>query len=501
MKNRSNFCTTALACLILGCMMLSACTSEANPASTRAASTSIGTKPAAVQNPTVVPAAATTIALPRLSLQPGEYYFRLNGQPSLLFSRNLGGGEEDDYYNFLDWSVSGGSRIVRIPLECFGMGFDANGEINEAWAEKWEHVFDHAAADGIYVIPILAGWIQWNNGSGASSWASNPMNAANGGPARDPLEFFQAGSTTQIRYLSWMEKLVKRWKDRPNILAWEIFSEVNMTPTTESDGTAFVNTAAARIRAADPSGRLITASLANSGTWPDFYARANIDFIQTHPYPVSGQLDRDLVMWVHKLLAAYLRPVMIGESGISAATPDSSSGNLIVAKNAEHGIRHAIWAGVVSGAMNARALWWEDGFGIYFRPALGMAWLRQYSTEEQPAANFTSGVDFSGFKPIQSTPSPAIWGAVVGNDSRMLGWFRDAASEPPDWKVQTLSGQSVILNPPGSAATWKVDFYDTTSGTKIIASTQVSRSGNGLMIKLPAFTDDIAFKMTAVAGN
>ena len=485
MKHRRDIRTATLSFLILGCMILAACTPSLTATFT----------PPAIPTP-VIPATATTIPLPNLSLKPGDYYFRLDGRPSLLFSRNLGGDQEFDYDTFLDWSASGGSRIVRIPLECLGMGFTANGEIAEYWAGEWERIFDHAAKDGIYVIPILAGWIQWNNGSGASSWASNPMNAANGGPAKDPLEFFKAGSTTQNLYLAWMEKLVKRWKDRPNILAWEIYSEANMSPASESDGIAFVNAAAARIRAADPSGRLVTASLANSGTWPHFYAKTDIDFIQTHPYPVSGQLDRDIIMWVHRLLDQYQRPVMIGESGFGVALPDQS-GSLIVAQNAERGIRHAVWAGVVSGAMNARSLWWEDGFGIYF-PNLGMTWLQQYSREELPAANFTRGIDFSGFQPIPSTPSPAIWGAAVGNDSHVLGWFRDAASEPPDWNIQTLSSQSVRLTPPGSAAAWKVDFYDTVNGTTIISSNTASRNGKNLTIKLPDFTDDIAFKMTAL---
>ena len=97
-----------------------------------------------------------------------------------------------------------------------------------------------------------------------------------------------------------------------------------------------------------------------------------------------------------------------------------------------------------------------------------------------------------------SISSPAIWGAAVGNDSLVLGWFRDAASEPPDWNIQTLSGQSVRLTPPGSAAAWKVDFYDTVNGTTIISSTTASRSGKSLTIKLPDFTDDIAFKLTAL---
>jgi len=102
------------------------------------------------------------------------------------------------------------------------------------------------------------------------------------------------------------------------------------------------------------------------------------------------------------------------------------------------GIRHAIWAGVVSGAANARAFWSEDGWAFYDgdRPS-AVEYMEVYAVAELPAARFTEGVDFSGFKPLTSTSSPAVWGAAAGNESMVLGWFRDAASEPPDWTIQT----------------------------------------------------------------
>jgi len=154
---------------------------------------------------------------------------------------------------------------------------------------------------------------------------------------------------------------------------------------------------------------------------------------------------------------------------------------------------------MVSGAMNGRALWWEDSIGIYF-PELSMPWMEQYSVMELPAVNFVRGIDFSGFQPLASTSSPAVWGAAVGNESMVLGWFRDAASEPPDWNLQTIpAGQTVTLTIPGSAANWQVDFYDTSTGTTILSSTSVTRQGSTVTVTLPEFTDDIAFKMTAGA--
>jgi hypothetical protein len=414
----------------------------------------------------------------------------------------VAGYQQTHYETLLEWTAAGGSRIARISLDSIGMGYTSSGEVDEVWARQWERIFDHAKANGVYILPVFSSWYDWNAGAGYSTWASNPLNVANGGPVQNPIEIFEAGSPTQALWLAWMEMLVQRWQSRENIAAWEIFSEVNLASNpTEVAGVDFVNRAAALIRAADPSGRPVTASIADTGTWPNFYRDASIDFINIHPYPPSAQLDRTIVSEVRKSLARYHRPILIGESGLSAATPDSEAGKLTVAENAPLGIRHAIWAGIVSGAMNGRALWWEDGVGIYFS-SLGISWMQQYSTAELPAVNFVRGIDFSGFQPLTTATSSDIWGAAVGDEKTVIGWYRDEDCEPPDWPLQPIpAGQTITLAVPGSAANWQVDFYDTKTGTDIVSSNMIARKGDKITLTLPDFTDDIAFKMTAQAGS
>jgi hypothetical protein len=413
----------------------------------------------------------------------------------------VAGYQQSQYDTFLDWTKAGGSKFVRIQLDSLGMGYTSTGGVDGNWATQWDQVFDKAQADGIYILPVFSGWFDWNTGTGYSTWKSNPLNQVNGGPVKLPAELFQKGSATQTMWLAWMQTLVQRWQGRKNILGWEIFSEVNLASgNTESSGIDFVNTAAALIRATDPT-RPVTASIADTGTWPNFYQKTNIDFINLHPYPPSAQLDRAIVSEVRAYLARYNRPILIGESGLSADTPDSSSGELTVAPNAPIGVEHAIWAAVVSGAMNGRALYWEDSFGIYFQN-LGMPWIQKYEMEELPAVNFVNGVDFFGFKPLMSTSSSGVWGAAVGNDKSVTGWYRDATSEPPNWNLQpVISKQTVALTVPGSTSSWKVDFYNTKDGTTVLSSVSVTRQGSTLIIPLPDFQDDIAFKAMTQAGT
>ena len=109
---------------------------------------------------------------------------------------------------------------------------------------------------------------------------------------------------------------------------------------------------------------------------------------------------------------------------------------------------------------------------------------------------FTQTVDFSGFQPLPSTFTSGVWGAAVGSETLVIGWYRDAISEPPNWTLHpVIYGQTVILTVPGTAAEWTVLFYDTKTGTDLVGTAKATRKGNTISVTLPDFTDDIAFKM------
>jgi hypothetical protein len=472
-------------------------------------------EPARPETPTVLPPTAepthtpppvpspsptnTPVPLPKLTLQEGDMYFSLDGVERAIFARNLGGYQVSQYAQLLGLTRQGGSLVARLQIDSMGMGYTRMGQLDEIWLRKWEMVLNDAEAKGIYVIPVFAAWFDWNNGTpdyGYSTWKSNPLNQGNRGPAGTPAELFQKDSVTQKLWLNWMKTIVERWQGRRNIAAWEIFSEVNLaTGATEQNGTAFVEEAARLIRAADPTGRPITASLADMGEWSSFYRSDAIDFINLHPYPPSARLDTYILSLVHKKLDQYGKPVLIGESGLSAAVPDSEAGKITVAEHADRGVRHAIWAMLVSGSMNGRMLYWEDGFGIYF-PSLEWPFLNQYAEIESAAVDFSKDIDFAGFEPLPAQHGGGITGATLGNEEMVIGWFRDAGCEPPDWPLKpVISGQKVTLTVPGAASEWQVDFYNTQTGVDILSSALITRQGDMISVLLPDFTDDIAFKL------
>ena len=445
--------------------------------------------------PTLAPtAAAAPIPLPALSLKPGSFYFSVEGQTRFIFSRNAAAYFNEDLGTLLDWALYNGDRMLRVDLQTSmlgGYGYTNTGQVDPKWAQLWDAFLTQAEAHGLYVLPTFTGWANWND-TGFNTWPDNPFNPAKGGPAKNRIDIFQPGSPSQGLYLQWVQKVVTSWQSHKNIAAWEVLDEGNLTAgVTEQDGIAFTEAMAKVIRSADPYHRPITASLADDGKWPNYYNSPAIDLIQIHPYPDSAQLDRVVIDEVRRELAAYHKPVLIGESGLNAASP------LNYPPHAQIGVEHAIWADVVSGAMNGRALWWEDGYGLFFQQ-LRMIWVNKYADAELPAVRFTSNVDFTGFQPL-SVRYPAgarVWGAAVGSASMALGWFRDAASEPPGWPLlPNIHGQAVAITVPGSARNWQVDFYDPHTGYVLPGSTLLTRQGDHVTVPLPDFTDDIAFKL------
>src|SRR5690606_20912409 len=115
-------------------------------------------------------------------------------------------------------------------------------------------------------------------------WEHNPYNARNGGPLASPEEFFtdeRAKRLTQQRY----RYIVARYGYRTNLLAWELFNEVDLTDGYDADAvSAWHREMAAYIKAIDPFGHPVTTSFSNPLLDPKVWSLPEIDFTNTHFY-------------------------------------------------------------------------------------------------------------------------------------------------------------------------------------------------------------------------
>lgn len=432
-------------------------------------------------------------AHPFLELRPGERYFRAAGRPTFVLGRNPAGKGPDTYDEHFRHAAAGGERFMRIHFAHIPVD-ETPGEIKAGLLNTWDAILDAADTHGLAVLPVLGVWSPWNDGSNEETWHlwdKNPFNAALGGPAHRPADLF-ADTPCRTLWLKRLATLVKRWAHHRTIVGWEIFSELDLiTGATEDPAVQFAERAAAVIRESDPWKRPVTASQAGVLEWPKLLRSPALDFIQIHPYAdagFGGRLDDLILSAVRQRLEKYGKPVLIGESGLSSRPPQ---GTLDIAPRAEVGIRHAIWAAVVSGAMNGRALWWQDGYDQFE----GADLCRKYDGAAAPAAAFVRGVDFAGFAPIHCALSDGLKGAMIGNDRELLGWFRDARCDPPDWPMAPTLGQTVTLDVPG--ASWRAEFFDTVAGDSTGERSLVASNGSAKIL-LPTFRGSIAIRMKRI---
>ena len=428
--------------------------------------------------------------LPRWELRKGELYFRVNGFPSFVLGRNPTERTVEAFDRDFGAAAANGEKIVRLHLM---HGIPPNGlagKVDEPWAAKWDRVFDAAERHGIAVIPVFTIWAQWNDGSKGEFWHvwnDNPFNVAHGGPARSPSDLLQ-DTECRRQWLAWLGELVQRWRGHTCIVAWEPISEIDLvTGATPQVAAAFAEQAALAIRKADPKRRPVTVSHSGIVDWPEVNGSRAVDIVQTHPYgehpQYLGNLSEMMVDSVRDRLRKYGKPVLIGECGLDARPPART---ITLAERAPIGIRHALWASVVSGAMNGRMLWWEDGYDKYEHADIA----GRYEEAAAPMAHFVKGISFQDLKPADVMLSKNLKGAALASNKLIVGWFRDAQCTPPDWPVRRLSGESITLSK-ADGKRWTVQFYDTLTGKPMGEVVPVDRLG-GLVVALPEFSESVA---------
>jgi len=300
--------------------------------------------------------------------------------------------------------------------------------------------------------------------------------------------------TCRSLWLKRLEAFVRRWESRRCIVAWEVFSELDLvTGSSEAQGAAFIQAAAKVIRETDRLKRPVTCSLTVVNEWPTLFKSDAVDLIQVHPYgdAKDGDLDLLILKSVRQRLSTYGKPVLIGECGLDWRPP---RGTLDASTRAPIGLRHAIWAAVVSGAMNGRMFWWQDGYDQFEKADL----TRHYQMIAASAAQFIKDTDYQGLAPIECETSIGLRGAMLGSAAKnpaewktILGWFRDARCAAPMWPTDSTTEQWVVM--PTCNGVWKVEVVDPESGT-IVEQKNLVATANQLRIPLSDFRASVGLR-------
>ncbi|CAN5574827.1 hypothetical protein BH11ARM1_BH11ARM1_17020 [soil metagenome] len=188
--------------------------------------------------------------------------------------------------------------------------------------------------------------VLFNHGSFSSkvnpNWPDHPFNAKNGGFLKDAADFF-TDSEAKRRTKMWLRYAVARWGSSADIMAWELFNEVEWVDARYAerwpDIVSWHKEMAEYMRSIDPYHHLITTSSAmnQKALWD------SVDYYQPHTYPSN------VLTAVNDIVVPDDKPLFFGEFG-----PPAGEGFAA-------GIRDGIYGAMLANQAGAAQFWaWDE---------------------------------------------------------------------------------------------------------------------------------------------
>ncbi len=222
------------------------------------------------------------------------------------------------------------------------------GTLNLKAAQQWDTIVQAAGQNNIYFQMVLQHHGEYSSNVNPN-WPDNPYNIKNGGFLHSPAGFF-----TNPKAISLTKQLLHyvlaRWGYSPNIMAFELFNEVQYTNAMQQHEVAAVaewhQVMASFLKSHDINRHLITTSSA-----PDVPLSSPIwnavDYLQLHIYPqdiiaaLSGR-SANGALQLHK-------PMFVGEFGSNGPDPDGIA------------LHNGLWAGIFTYPSGAPCYWaWDN---------------------------------------------------------------------------------------------------------------------------------------------
>jgi hypothetical protein len=285
-------------------------------------------------------------------------------------------------------------------------------------------------------------------------WERSPYNAANGGPCKQPTDFWTDAEAKRL-FKRRLRYLVARYGYESAVLSWELFSEPEGVRGYRPEVlAAWYQEMAQYLCGLDPWAHLITANSARKEGEPLVDALAEIDYVQSHAYgthDVAGMVAG----YCRQKAEAYGKPHYVGEFGA-----DGDEANLSDPKGLN--LHNALWSSMLSRSAGTAMIWWYDwyvdGMDLYdvFRPvadfAAGVDWVREsYDYGDLVALEFLPGHEPTGPTDMAIEPWAGDW------------WIGSPCNRPHTFTVRndgTVSDMEFLSDVRlwGNAATFLVDY-------------------------------------------
>jgi len=311
-------------------------------------------------------------------------------------------------------------------------------------------------------------------------WDKSPYNAANGGPLKNPVDFFQDPLCRKL-YKQRLRYLVARYSAYPSLALWELYNEQDNIPKPGVP-TEWFREMTAYLQSIDPYHHPITTSY----SWddkPEVWESSAVGLVQRHLYGQGDTVDFvPIIRDNARKLSRYGKPRLIGEFGITWKEPD------IALDKSRRGtpLHDALWASIMSGDAGTALTWWWDN---YLEPLDLWPIFTGIS-------KFVAEVDFAHrhFEPLTldvagletlALQDPKTSETILWLHDPASNWKNDAANlAPKTWTGITLT---IPTNAPLTIEVW-----DTRTGA-IIQRTKATPAS--AQVRIPPFQRDLALHL------
>jgi hypothetical protein len=352
-------------------------------------------------------------------LSTGEPYFPIGANVSWAGERGT-----RDYDDWLPEYAKAGANWGRVWLSptwtTFSIERSRSGTVDLANAWRLDYVLNLAERNGLYLALCIDSYNVLRDRINWPEWERSPYNAANGGAASNPLDFWSDAESAR-RYRDKLRYLVARWGPSPNVFAWEFWNEVDgvadyrLAPVLE-----WHRRMGAFLKKLDPYRHLVSTSFGGNGAGAgdaSVFALPEMDYSVSHLYDAPD--GPSAVASAQRRLGELGKPHFVAEFGADASgsrSDDDPEGLQL---------HDPLWASIAVGASGGSMLWWWDSYihprRLYplFRPAReflkGIDWGKARLREVRPELAYASPGGGRPRRDLRIEGGPATWSPSPAN--------------------------------------------------------------------------------------
>ena len=364
-------------------------------------------------------------------------------------------------------------------------GFHGVGHYNQYRAWMLDRILQLAEENGIHLILVLN-----NHGKFGmtydTEWAYNPYNVANGGYLKKCEDYF-VDARAKADFKKTADYITARWGASPNLLAWKLFTEVDLTGQDiyayqkDPNISAWHSEMGAYLKQVDIYQHPVTTH------WMLSYGRIDhatasvkeLDFLSTDAYYSLGGGSRSMMSLITggaEFGRKYNKPLVITEFG------GSSYGDSM--RNLMNQVELALFTGFFHEMGIVPMCWW---FALIEDKGLHGKYLGYHK--------FTVGEDRRGMTAAsRKTGEGSVHAYELRAKDRLLFWVMDSAfyfTEQENVSPKLQKGLA-IATPPLEAGEYVVEYWNLDDG-KVVGTASLTMPTD--KIPLPEFARSLGVKV------